>query len=306
MNVLVVGLGSIAKKHIYVLKEINENVKIYALRSSKKSKIQVGINNLYSIEEVKKYKFDFIIVSSPSIYHLRDLENLISLQTPIMVEKPVFINNKQIGVFEKIEYEDLPLIYVASNFRFHKLILFVKEYLKDHPSKINEVTAYCGSYLPDWRPDQDYRKVYSANKKLGGGVHLDLIHEPDYIVHLFGLPNSVESSYGKVSNLEIDTYDSSLYQFQYDTFQANIILNYFRRDTKRTLEIVRETDTIEIDFVNNRVVDLVTRVVLCQDNQPSVYDTYREQMEYFIKCIDENKVPMNSINEAIQILKTIL
>ena len=38
MKVLIVGLGSIANKHISVLREINPEIEIYALRSSHKSK----------------------------------------------------------------------------------------------------------------------------------------------------------------------------------------------------------------------------------------------------------------------------
>ena len=40
MRVLVVGLGSIAEKHIYVLREINPKIELYALRSSVNSKKQ--------------------------------------------------------------------------------------------------------------------------------------------------------------------------------------------------------------------------------------------------------------------------
>ncbi len=57
----------------------------------------------------------------------------------------------------------------------------------------------CSSYLPDWRPGVDYRTVYSAHKAMGGGVTIDLIHEWDYLVELFGVPQQLYNFKGTYS-----------------------------------------------------------------------------------------------------------
>jgi hypothetical protein len=106
--------------------------------------------------------------------------------------------------------------------------------------------------------------------------------------------------------LGIDTVDSSHYLFQYNNFQAEITLNYFRKDTKRTLEIVREKDTLLVNFMENSVVDLVNNIELFKEEIPSIYITYKKQMEYFLSCIENNTLPMNSPKEAIAILKCVL
>ena len=63
MNVLIIGLGSIALKHIKVLKEINANTSIFALRSSKLSTKVSGVKDLFEWEEVVSKKFHFCIIS---------------------------------------------------------------------------------------------------------------------------------------------------------------------------------------------------------------------------------------------------
>jgi len=305
MKVLIVGLGSIAKKHIKVLTELVKTVEFYALRSNKNASVYEEVINIYDWNVIRNIDFHFVLVTSPSALHLTHLRELSELNIPMMVEKPFLINLNQIKEFEKLRFNN-QLIYAACNLRFHPVIVFIKEYLTHNPSKVNEVNAYCGSYLPAWRPDQDYREIYSSKNELGGGVHLDLIHEPDYLIYLFGEPMSVEISNRKVSNLEIDTVDSSHYLFQYNNFQAEITLNYFRKDTKRTLEIVREKDTLLVNFMENSVVDLVNNIELFKEEIPSIYITYKKQMEYFLSCIENNTLPMNSPKEAIVILKCVL
>jgi len=305
MKVLVIGLGSIAQKHIHVLREIVPEVAIYALRSSRPALPHEKVIDLYDWETIDRYDFHFVLICSPSSLHLDHITKIAKLNIPIMVEKPLFISLEQIRDFEKRDTSG-SLIYVACNFRFHPLLAFIKDFLKKDKSKINEVNAYCGSYLPDWRPDHDYRKVYSSIKEFGGGVHLDLIHEPDYLVYLFGMPTHALNTGRKVSSLQIDSCDSSVSLFQYPDFQAHIVLNYFRRDTKRTLEIVREKDTFLLDFIEGKIHDLTSGKLLFKDKEQSVYTTYKKQMEFFLKCIENDTIPMNRTAEAVKILKLVL
>ena len=62
MNVLIIGLGSIARKHITALKSLNFDSKIYALRSSLNATIEEGVENIYDIDNSNDL-FDFAIIS---------------------------------------------------------------------------------------------------------------------------------------------------------------------------------------------------------------------------------------------------
>ena len=305
MRVLVVGLGSIAKKHIRVLREINPKIEIYALRSSLDSKKQKDIINIYNWNNLISYNFSFAIISSPSFNHLDHLIKAQTLKIPIMIEKPLFVSLKQIKNFDDLNLTS-NLCYVACNYRFHPLIIFLKNFLKNNLFKINELNVYCGSFLPDWRQNKDYTKVYSSIKEMGGGVHLDLIHEIDYLIYLFGLPFDSNILNKKVSNLNIDSVDYSNIILDYKTFCAQITLNYFRKDYKRTLEIVFENKTLLIDFKLCKIFDLSSNKTIYEVDDFSIYDTYKRQMKYFLNCIKSNQLPMNSIEEASSILKLIL
>lgn len=304
MNVLIVGLGSIGLKHYDIIKKLKPEAKFYALRSRTES-IQVnGIENIFKKDNLHKYDFDFAVISSPSYLHLDDILNIINLDIPIFVEKPIVTNLDQLNIIENINKEKY--IHVAYNLRFHPLINFIKEYIQNNQFKINEVNSYCGSYLPNWRPQKDYKKIYSANKSLGGGVHLDLIHEPDYIIYLFGLPSSSSCSYRKISNLDIDSIDYANIQFEYEEFSAQIILNYFRKDTKRTLEIITENDSLMVDFVENNIYSVNQKGIIFSSNEDLMSVSYVKQMEYFLNMITDKKLFQSNLDTAIQTMKYLL
>lgn len=301
MKVLIIGLGSIAKKHIEVLRLLRPQIEIYALRSRRSSVTENNIINLYDPVEIG-CDFDFAIISNPTSLHYTTIETLAKIGLPLFIEKPVLasvINSDYL--IDLINKRNI-FTYVACNLRFHPAIEFLK-------SAINakmplEFTAYCGSYLPTWRPGLDYRYCYSAIKSFGGGVHLDLIHEIDYTIYLLGYPKNVQKYLKRKSSLEINTPDIAHYSFEYEHLSAFITLNYYRTDPRRTIECVWDDISWSIDLLKNEIVNSLNEIVYF--DKFCVMDTYLKQMDYFINCLTQGHRPMNSIDEAIKIMKTYL
>jgi predicted dehydrogenase len=304
MRVLIVGLGSIGEKHFHVLKEILAYVDVFAIRSSQNAEIYDGITNIFSFNEINDLNIDFIIISNPSSLHLETVNKLIKYKLPLFIEKPLFSSLDYKDVIKKINKEKI-FTYVACNLRFLDCIKFVNEKLsKGTSEKLNEVNVYCGSYLPDWRSEIDFKKTYSSNSKLGGGVHLDLIHELDYLYWIFGKPKNIFRRFRNQSSLNINSYDYANYLLDYSKFSANIILNYFRRDAKRSFELVFENETWIVNLLENNIKKN-NKIIFSSDQ--SINDTYKSQMSYFIKSLQNIKnESMNSVNDACEVLKICL
>ena len=302
MKVLIIGLGSIARKHIAAIREIDPIVKIDALRSSRDAAEEDGVRNIYNLDSQERY--DFIIISNPTSLHAETIERVINLKTPLFIEKPLFENISYDSLIEEINKNDITT-YVACNLRFLGCIAFLHEYIHSASNiRINEVNVYCGSYLPDWRPGVDYRKVYSSIPEQGGGVHLDLIHELDYICWLFGFPNESFGIFRNVSSLKIRSYDYANYCLLYPDFSVSLVLNYYRTDYKRTIEIVFNDITWTVDLKANKIVDSKGKVVF--EGEDDFLTTYKKQLEFFISIINENRKAENDINNAYHTLKIAL
>lgn len=303
MKILIIGLGSIGKKHVHAIKSIIPNAKIFALRSKINAEKLPGVTNIFNLVDIASVTIDFAIIANPTSEHKKTIAQLIPFGFPLFIEKPVS---------SSLDIEDLVVsvnkykisTYVACNLRFLDCIRFIKDKLPLMPNKkLNEVNVYCGSYLPNWRPTVDFRKTYSANSRLGGGVHIDLIHELDYLYWLFGIPKDVNRIFRSQSSLAISSFDFANYLLEYDGFCATVILNYYRRDSKRTLELVFEDETWNIDLLKNQIT--CNNQILFSSEQ-RIADTYQSQMEYYIHCLSQKTDTFDTISDAYTVLKICL
>ena len=304
MKVLIIGLGSIAQKHIASILKLVPETLFYALRSNVNSSIQDNIENIYDINDTPK-DIKFIIISNPTSLHASTINKVILLNKPIFIEKPIFDrideNIDLVNLFQKNNIKT----YSACNLRFHPSIKFLKNFMEKTSKKINEVNVYCGSYLPSWRANTNYAESYSAKKNMGGGVHLDLIHELDYVIWLFGLPMNFSSKKRKVSQLKIDSFDFCSYNLEYNVFDVSIILNYYRVEPKRDIEIIFEDDVYKCDLLSSKITNSKNELIFIDKNF-HINDTYLKQADYFIKNINTLDPCMNNIEESFNILKIAL
>jgi predicted dehydrogenase len=301
MKVLIIGLGSIANKHIKALRALYDDIDIYALRSGVIINEIVGVNNIYSYNDLPN-AIDFAIISNATNLHFESIQKMIEYNIPIFVEKPVVHNRESILKLEKILNGTTLFNYVACNLRFNPCLQFLKLELKDKLHSINEINVYCGSYLPDWRPGKNFRQIYSANSLMGGGVHLDLFHELDYTCWIFGYPNQYKGYKSSNSTLMISAEDYANYLLTYNNYNISIILNYYRKKAKRTIEILFDHDTWTVDLIKNTIHNDQNEIII-DHNDFDISNTYVDQLRYFITCLETKKKPMNTILESIEILK---
>lgn len=301
MKVLVVGLGSIAKKHIGALRQCNPEVEIHALRSSYHAKPYEGVHDWYTWQDSLGLHYDFVIISNPTSQHRQAMERLRASGMPLFIEKPLFDSLQGKELVEALKVRCVPT-YVACNLRFLKVIRSLRQLLQD--VTVNEVNVYCGSYLPDWRPGTDYRTCYSAIPELGGGVHIDLIHEIDYVYWLFGQPRTAHKVFTHKSSLGIRAYDYANYLLEYPTFNVNVILNYYRRDSKRVCEVVTDEDTYTANLLNNTLSNAQGEIL--EQHPQRIADTYLAQMRFFLSMLETGNFNFNTVEDAYNVLKICL
>jgi len=109
--------------------------------------------------------------------------------------------------------------------------------------RILNVDVVCQSWLPNWRPGADYRTSYSADPD-EGGVLRDLVHEIDYALDLFGVPESVSAYLGHSEELGIQAESSATLRWDYSDFALSMNLDFASRESRRYLAVHGESATI--------------------------------------------------------------
>jgi len=244
LKVLIIGYGSIGKRHYEILNSFDD---VSAIDVVTKQDID-ELSTFKSLQDIKNISiYDYYVIATETSKHFGDLDYICkhTNNKNILVEKPLFDKEYTLSGCNNH-------IYVAYNLRFHPLLQKLKEILKDE--EIYYVNILAGQYLPTWRLDQDYRESYSAKPALGGGVLRDLSHELDYIHWLFGDMTIIDSINTKISDLEIESDDIFTALAKTDNgIIINVTMDYISKTPMRRLTIHTKNKTIEANFVNNYI-----------------------------------------------------
>ena len=306
LKICFIGLGSIGKRHLTnltnILRERGVSYEIHALRTTLSplpEELAKSISNVFTSYEELDADYDIAFVTNPTIKHYETLKNILPRAKHLFIEKPVFMETKK--PLDSLPLKEGSVYYVAAPLRYNSVFPMIEKIVREN--KIYSARAICSSYLPEWRKNTDYRKNYSARKDMGGGVTLDLIHEWDYLKHLFGTPSSVSHICSQKSDLEIDSDDIAVYAAEYPDKIIELHLDYFGRRSRRELELFTKYGTYKADFVNQTVV--------FDDGQSiqelpieKIADPYVAEMNCFLDlCLENSRENPNTIQSAFETLK---
>lgn len=240
-NALIIGYGSIGKRHTEVLRQMGCSVSVVS------GHLQTDGFPVYrdASAAFRSHSFDYIVVAVPTAKHAETLTQLKPFLTAgqiLFVEKPIFASLDQ-----TVETKGWR-IAVGYVLRAHPLLRRVRELTAG--KKLFSCRCSCGQYLPDWRPGTDYTKCYSAHREQGGGVLRDLSHELDYLQMIAGKWTSVAAIGGKFSGLDIhsdDQFDLLLTSEHCPLCECHI--DYLARKVHRDLRVEFEDGSLHLDFI---------------------------------------------------------
>jgi predicted dehydrogenase len=315
LELLVVGVGSIGKRHIDNIRKFNEKIDIADISNKRLNECQKKfkfINNTFLNfkNAMNKKQYDAVFICTPPHKHLEIANYAIKRNINIFIEKPLGMNTRGWQKLANICKKNKIINYVGYCHRHINYVQFAKQLLdKKIIGKIISGNIRWGSYLPDWHPWEKYNSFYMAKKSQGGGALLDESHGIDLLRYLVGEAKEVFAIVDTISGLKITSDDNAFLTLRMKNnslFHLNFDLH--SRYNRITIELLGSNGNLIIDRVHHEVSYFNVKQKKWKKfkfSKANLFEMYPKQINYFLNCLTKKTKANLDIFDAIKTQKII-
>lgn len=315
-KVLIVGLGSIGKKHLNIIKRLLPNA-VLGIKRHKENNIvsKSNIKNFLSTIEMLEFQPNISVLTNPAPFHIETALRLVEINSNIFIEKPLSVTSNQVRDLILICQSKNLILQVGYNLRFSSSLQKFKEIVGNGQlGNLQRIECEAGQYLPDWRPESDYRLGVSARKELGGGVLLELSHEIDYLRWIFGEVNWVSGKLSTESDLEINVEDTARFKMGFSAINdlnglvADVTLDFVRRKPTRFCRVYGSMADLEWNGLTGEVSIFVhnkSRWEKIYTDPNDISKTYEFEWLSFIDSVNTGSRPFITGEDGLRVVEII-
>ena len=321
MKIGVIGLGSMGKRRIRLIKDNFPDVAIIGIDNSKERCEEV--EELFNIETLsdsddffKNNDCDSVFISTPPLTHSKIINSALSSDLNVFTEINLVSDLYDENI--KLADDNNLVLFLSSTQLYRKEI----NYIDSKVSKLDKTTNYIyhiGNYLPDWHPWESYKNFFVGNKKTNGCREILTIEMP-WIVKTFGEIKQIHVTKNKITDLDVDYPDSFFINIIHKNgSNGTLIIDLVSRKAVRNLEIINEDcyiqwdgtpdglEEFDINLNEMRKIDLYNEISNEEAyNQTIIENAYFEEIKDFFSVLNSNeKHGLYSFEEDKYILEVI-
>ena len=312
MKALIVGLGSMGKRRIRLLKGIDPSIEIIGVDTWDERRSQVeemGHKTFTSIADAAAEKPDVAFVCTAPLSHYAILKELLTYKINSFTE----LNLVKDGYEELMELAKAndTVLFLSSTMLYRGEINFILDEVKKYEKPVSYI-YHIGQYLPDWHPWESYKNFFVGNKRTNGCREIFGIEMP-WLIEAFGKVTDVYSVSNKVTDLDIDFDDRYFVTLTHESGARGVLsVDVVCPKAVRNLEVYGEglhlfwegnpkalwkfnNDTKEKEFIN-------TYVTFEHDSRYSdniVENAYVDEMQNFLNVVKGTETPKYSFEKDL-------
>jgi predicted dehydrogenase len=314
MKFLIVGMGSIGRRHMRNLINLGET-DIILLRTHHSTLPDDDLTSYpteTSLEKALSHRPDAVIVSNPTSLHIDIAIPAALAGCHLLLEKPISHSMDRVEELHQSVEIGGGKVLVGYQYRFHPGLQKVKEILVDGTiGRPLSVRAHWGEYLPSWHPWEDYHLSYSARADLGGGVILTLSHPLDYLRWLFGDVSEVWAFSGTLGDLDLKIEDTAEIGLRFSNgVLGSVHLDYNQQPPNHYLKLIGTEGSLIWEYTHGGV-----KLFSIEGDEwqtipiPANYernDMFLAEMNHFTSLIHDKEKSYCSLLDGVRALELVI
>ena len=242
MNIIIIGLGSMGKRRIRLLKEYS-GLNLFGVDSNIERQREVEnkfqIQCFFSISDVLSSKsIDCAFVCTSPLSHADIIHDCLQKGLHIFTEINLVTDRYDENI--RLAKEKNLILFLSSTFLYRKETQVIIDKIQKVKSPLNYI-YHVGQYLPDWHPWESYNDYFIGNPRTNGCREIMAIDLP-WIVSAFGPITNVSTVKSKNSKLNINYNDNYLITIGHENGNKGVLaVDVITRKATRNIEIFGET-----------------------------------------------------------------
>lgn len=303
VKVAVVGLGSMGKRRIRLIKDEYPEMEIVGVDAQeerqKEAKELFGIEAVGNLDDALQLVTAVFVCTSP-LSHGNIINQCLSAGKDVFTEINLVSDRYEENI--RLAKEKSAVLFLSSTFLYRDEIKYINEQVKAQDKKLNYL-YHTGQYLPDWHPWESFNNFFVKDKRTNGCREIFAIELP-WIVTVFGDIKNVSVVKSKNTDLQVDYPDNFLVTIEHESGHKGIFaVDVVSRKAVRNLEVYGEglylswngtpTGLMHYDFENKKEenIDLYENVEHQEGYSASIVENaYRNEIKTFLEMVTDRNV----------------
>lgn len=329
MKFVVIGLGSMGKRRIRILKEyIRENhadagqdewnicgVDSKADRCEEVQKLY-DINTSGNLEQTLHVgSFDAALVCTSPQSHGSIINQCLNVGLHVFTEINLVSDDYDDNI--KLASEKGKVLYLSSTPMHRREMKYIKNWVGSKNYKLS-YRYNVGQYLPEWHPWETYNDFFVGDKRTNGCRELFAIELP-WLIDTFGKIIEYRSQHNKLTGLKYEYDDSYQVIIKHSSgVQGVLMVDVVTPKPGRRMELFGENSYLIWEGTPTSLCEMdcdtknLMKVSLYDEYEHQngyesfvVEDAYLEEIKEFILCVKENRLASYSFEEDMGVLRII-
>lgn len=320
MNIVVIGLGSMGKRRIRLIKKYNDQYQIFGIDSSverrQTSEKEYSIETFANVDELLLSKpVECAFVCTSPLSHSEIIRLCLEKGLHVFTELNLVTDGYDENTM--LAKENKRVLFLSSTFLYRQEVRKIKQLVKGSDCLLN-YTYHIGQYLPDWHPWENYKDYFVGDKRSNGCREIFAIELP-WLTDVFGVINKVHVMKNKISSLDIDYDDNYMVMIEHaNGHKGMLAVDVVSRKAVRNFELFGEElflqwdgsaegiKVYDFDHKEEKKIQLYETVdQLEQYSKFVVENAYFDEIVSFFSVVEKREEPLYSFSKDRAILNII-